>query len=134
MKKLMFLALYILALGFTSCKDDDSGYNCNAGDMILADAVLKYQTEPTTATCSAYKMAIEGQLNNNCVLDETVIKALQDELKVLGDCTFQGFVCLVCTNNGISETVCRGENGNAFIGERDLEIPFERYVELSDCN
>jgi len=134
MKKLMFLALYILALGFTSCNDDDSGYDCNAGDIILGDALLKYLEEPTTATCNVYKMAIENQLNNTCSADEIVIKALQDELRVLGDCTFQGLVCLVCTNSQVTEVVCRGENGNAFIDDRDLEIPFERYVELSDCN
>ncbi len=133
MKKLMYLAVCIFALGFTSCKSDDDSFDCNAGDLVLADALLKYIENGTTATCDAYKTAIESSLANNCSLDADVIKGLREELRVLGDCTFAGRVCLICTNSNVDEEVCRGENGNAFIGDRDLEIPFERYVELSNC-
>ncbi|MBL0684728.1 hypothetical protein [Aquimarina mytili] len=133
MKTLMYTAACILALGFTSCKSDDDSFDCNAGDLILADALLQYTQNSTTATCEAYKTAIENNLANNCYLDADVIKGLRTELNVLGDCTFSGRVCLICTNSNVDEEVCRGENGNAFIGDRDLEIPFERYVELSTC-
>ncbi|MEW7289588.1 hypothetical protein [Aquimarina sp. 2304DJ70-9] len=133
MKKLMCVAVCVLTLGFTGCKSDEDSFDCSAGDLVLADALLKYTENSTTATCEAYKTAIENNLNNSCYLDADVIKGLRSELNVLGDCTFAGRVCLICTNSGVNEEVCRGENGNAFIGERDLEIPFERYVELSSC-
>ncbi len=133
MKKLIYVAACILTLGFTACSSDEDSFDCNAADLVLADTLLKYLENSTTATCSAYKTAIENNLNNSCSLDADVIKGLRSELNVLGDCTFAGRVCLICTNSEVDEEVCRGENGNAFIGERDLEIPFERYVELSTC-
>ncbi len=133
MKKLMYIAVSILALGLTHCKSDDDGFDCNAAAVTLGDAVTAYSENNTTATCQDYKEAIEDQINNNCITDEETVEALQLELRQLGDCTFSGRVCLSCTNSNVVETVCRGENGNAFIDDRDLDIPFERYVELSSC-
>lgn len=128
----MYMAVCILALGINSCKEDD-GFDCNAAATRLGDATTAYFENNTTATCQEFKEAIEESIINNCITDEEVVKGLQDQLNTLGDCKFSGRICFICTNNEISEEVCRGENGNAFIGERDLEIPFERYVELSNC-
>ncbi len=129
----MYMAVFALALAFTACGSDDDNFDCNEGNTVLADTLLAYQETNSTDTCNAYRIAIENIIINNCSEDEEVIKGLQQELDQLGDCTFAGRTCLSCTNSGITLQVCRGENGNAFIEEKDTGVPFTRYVELSKC-
>ncbi|EZH75160.1 hypothetical protein ATO12_10575 [Aquimarina atlantica] len=141
MKKLVYVVAYTLALGFAACGSDDD-VDCAKANVDLSEAAAAYsQNIGSTEACTAYKTAIEVVLNNGCASDDETIKVYEEQLKILGDCKFGGQTCLNCTNNDITLRVCRGENGNAFIQEfhqgvltpRDTGVPFEKYVELSDC-
>ncbi len=131
----MYMATCLLVFGFTACKSDDDGINCEEANTMLSEAQNAYRSNiESTDACNAYRMALETVINNGCSGDdEEVINTLRQELAQLGDCTFSGRTCLVCTNSGIATVVCRGENGNAFIDDRDIGIPFARYIELSNC-
>ncbi|PKV48715.1 hypothetical protein ATE84_0721 [Aquimarina sp. MAR_2010_214] len=141
MKKLMYVVAYVLALGFVACGSDDD-IDCAKANVELSEAAVVFsQNIGSTEACNGYKTAIEAVLNNGCSPDDETTKIYKEQLKVLGDCKFGGQTCLNCTNNDVNFGVCRGENGNAFIQEyhegvltpRDSGVPFERYVELSDC-
>ncbi|WP_034229505.1 hypothetical protein [Aquimarina pacifica] len=136
-KLCMYAIAFVLTLGFTACKsDDDGGVDCGEAGITLGETFAAYTANESTDNCAEYKTAIEVFLSNNCDAgdeDEEIANFYRAELESLGDCTFAGLICLSCTNSGERILVCRGENGNAFIDDRDIEITFERYVELSDC-
>jgi hypothetical protein len=143
MKKLVYVAACILALGFAACGSDNDVIDCSKATADLSAAAAEYnRTLGSTDACIAYKEALEEFLNN-CVSDSDTeaIKVYEEVLKALGDCKFGGQTCFSCTNSDVALYVCRGENGNAFIQEyyqgilipRDTGVPFEKYVELSDC-
>ncbi len=134
----MYVAACVLALGFAACDSDDDTVDCTEAKTAYVDAAINYAEDGSIEKCNAYKTAIEVFLNNGCTEDEAEIKTLEGELNRLGDCTIATRVCLKCTNNGIILEVCRGENGNAFIVEkeedRDTGIAFDKYIELSNCD
>ncbi len=142
MKKLRYVAICVLALGFFACgSDDDDEFDCSIGLTTIGETALKYSENGSTDNCSAYKTAIEDYLNNSCTEDKDFIKSYLGQLELLGDCTIAGKICLLCTNGEQDTFICRGENGNAFIQEsnngeitlRDTGVTFDRYVELSNC-
>ncbi|GGX19890.1 hypothetical protein [Aquimarina muelleri] len=142
MKKLMYVAVYILALGFYACgSDNDDEFDCSAGTVAIAETGNKYRENSSTDNCEAYKTAMEGYLNNSCTEDKELIKIYLSQLELLGDCTIAGKKCLLCKNGEQKTFICRGENGNAFIQEsnngeitlRDTGVTFDKYVELSNC-
>ncbi|WP_062055808.1 hypothetical protein [Aquimarina longa] len=133
MKKIIYITAYILALGSVACGSDDDGINCTDAEKAVGNTAMKFNDDATKETCGAYKVALEDVINNNCSTTEEELKIYRLELKRIGDCTLPGIVCLSCTNSGITILVCRGPNGNAFIKEKDIGVPFERYVELSNC-
>lgn len=141
MKKLICIAVGILALGFCACGSDDDKFDCSTGLTAIEETALKYSENSSTNNCSAYKKAIEDYLNNSCTEDKDFIKSYLGQLELLGDCTIAGKICLLCKNGEQDTFVCRGENGNAFIQEsnngeitlRDTGVTFDKYVELSNC-
>ena len=71
MKKLMFVAVFGMALGFTSCGEDDVvDFVCDAVvEELRADvdsAFADWQAEETPATCSALKSAIDAFRSSDC--------------------------------------------------------------------
>jgi uncharacterized protein YaaR (DUF327 family) len=67
MRKMIYLAGFVLALGFTACSDDDDdAIDCVA----LLDAVTEtgtaYTTSQTVADCNAYKTALQNFMNGDC--------------------------------------------------------------------
>ncbi len=136
----MYAVAYVLTLGFAACGSDDD-VDCGEANVALSEAAVAYgENQTSTDVCNAYRTALETVVINGCFADDEAKEALEEELKRIGDCTFSGRTCLSCTNSGITQTICRGENGNAFIvdGDEDTEdkdtgIPYSRYIELSDC-
>ncbi|PKV48714.1 hypothetical protein ATE84_0720 [Aquimarina sp. MAR_2010_214] len=71
MKKLMYVAVFIFALGFTACGSDDANpIDCLANAGTLTTAAANYGTDQSTENCNAYKAALESYLNNNCFADQ----------------------------------------------------------------
>ncbi len=140
MRKLMYAVACILALGFASCGSDDD-IDCVQANIDLSEAAVTYgENQTSTDICNAYRTALEIVLNNGCFADDEEKEGLEQELNRIGDCTFSGRTCLSCSNSGITQMVCRGDNGNAFIinpdkdiDDKDTGIPYSRYVELSNC-
>ncbi len=133
----IYAIAFLLMFGGIACKsDDDSSVDCGEAGITLGETFAAYTENESTDNCQEYKEAIEVFLSNNCDAgdeEENLANFYRDELDRLGDCTFSGLICLQCTNSGEQILVCRGPNGNAFIDDRDIEITFERYVELSNC-
>lgn len=140
MRKLIYAFVYVLVLGFAACGSDDD-VDCDEANVALSEAAVAYgENQNSTDVCNAYRMALETSIINGCFADDDEKEILEQELKRIGDCTFSGKTCLSCTNSEITLTICRGENGNAFIvfddddtEDKDTGIPFSRYIELSDC-
>ena len=47
--------------------------------------------------------------------------------------------CVTCRVQGQSAEICKGDNGNAFVGGQDSEMSYDDYVDLiestgADCN
>jgi len=79
MKKLMFLAVFAMALGITSCGADDvvdlaTDAVCESIEATLrADVDIEfaaYAAEQTSATCSNLKQAIDAYRASDCGADD----------------------------------------------------------------
>ncbi len=134
MKKLIYVAAYILALGFVACASDDGEpIDCGQTLVKLAELGNAYREDASIDNCNAYRSALESYLNNSCSLNDEEKLGWEKELAILGDCTTSGIICRICSNSDVSLVVCRGLNGNAYIDNEDIGIPFAKYVELSTC-
>jgi hypothetical protein len=70
MRKMIYLAGFVLALGFTACSDDDdNAIDCIALTNSVSDALTAYTTSQTVADCNAYKTALQNYLNGDCAVD-----------------------------------------------------------------
>jgi len=134
MKKLVCVCTSFIVLAILACNSEDDSVDCSEASITLGETFEAYEQIPSTDNCAEYKEAIEVFLINTCDNEDQVLLSFyEEELERLGDCTIAGMICLFCTNAEETIQVCQGENGNAFIGERDTEITFERYLELSNC-
>ncbi|WP_298546945.1 hypothetical protein [uncultured Aquimarina sp.] len=71
MKKLMFVAVFGMALGFTSCGEDDVvDFVCDALEEELRvdveSAFAEYEADATPATCAGLKNAIDSYRASDC--------------------------------------------------------------------
>jgi hypothetical protein len=81
MKKLMYVAVFIFALGFTACGSDDyNPINCLENTGTLTTTAVNYTEDPSAENCNAYKAALENYLNNNCFPDEATENSSRDIL------------------------------------------------------
>ncbi|HNP19112.1 MAG TPA: hypothetical protein PKL31_11795 [Fulvivirga sp.] len=85
MKKMIYLAGVVLALGFTACGSDDDGgaVDCLAQTNAVSDAASAYLTDQSTANCNAYKTALQNYLNAGCAVDEASKASFEASLKNL---------------------------------------------------
>ena len=42
--------------------------------------------------------------------------------------------CITCTAQGQSVEICKGDNGNAYIGNQDSGVSYDDYVEVLDMS
>lgn len=75
MKKLMLVAVFGIALGFTSCGEDDVvDFVCDAVEAELRAEVeaeiAAYDAEATATTCANLKAAIDAYRENECGADD----------------------------------------------------------------
>lgn len=88
MKKVILSLIVLGAIGFTSCKDDDSLQQLLAQEALcdtlwdqLYDAESAYFTNQTTTTCEAYRTAAQAVINSGvaCVDgDDTYLQGIVD--------------------------------------------------------
>ncbi|MFD2563499.1 hypothetical protein [Aquimarina rubra] len=92
MKKLMFVAVFGMALGFTSCGSDDVvDFVCDAViEELRADvdtAFAAWQNEETPSTCADLKGAIEAFRASECGSADAYseqFNALPDDCSTIG--------------------------------------------------
>jgi len=84
MKKLMLLMAVVVAIGFTSCSDDDDGgaINCPEAVQSAADAASAYAGDDSLANCQFYKASLQALITGECVtgVQATTTQALIDSL------------------------------------------------------
>ena len=90
MKKLMFVAVFGMALGLISCSDDDVvDFACDTARDGLREpvdaAIAAYRAEMTEATCNSARSAIETYESSQCG-DDTFSEVLAG----LPDCSTVG--------------------------------------------
>ena len=71
MKKLMYAAVLGMAIGFTSCSEEEIiEFGCNTAIETLRvpveTAFNAYDADPTQLTCEAVKTAVETYRNSQC--------------------------------------------------------------------
>jgi len=140
MKKFMLLMAVVLAIGFTSCSDDDDGgTSCAVLIANVETAFDAYGADPSEENCNALKAALQAGLDAGCAEDEeeeadvqAAIDSLDcDDVSAIGDCV----TCAAYEIQGQSVPaveVCEGENGNAFVLGQDLMITFTEYITLQE--
>ncbi len=138
----MIVAIFSMALGFTSCGEDDVvDFVCDAVEEELrvdVDAAFAdWQAEDTPATCSALKDAIDAFRASDCGSADAYA-AQRDALPEDCSANVSG-TCVTCTAQGVGIEICEGSNGNAFVAGIDTEIGYSAYVSAlqasgSTCN
>ncbi len=136
MKKITFIAIFSMVLGFTSCGSDDvENVACDIADTELRatvqEALDAYDnaTEKTEELCTAAKQAIESYRANECGSAD----AFATELAELPeDCSASSTevtgTCVTCSVQGVNLEICKGSNGNAIVAGTDSGIAYEGYA------
>lgn len=147
MKNFMMIGLFIAALGFTACGNDDDQPSCASIEIRGEAAGEAYLAEPSEATCTELKAALQAYLDADCAEDAEDIADIESTIALLGDCTNGGGDsedCVTCDAYEIQGSqvpateVCKGENGNAFVLNIDTGIAFDTYIDtlevVTTCN
>jgi uncharacterized protein YaaR (DUF327 family) len=85
MKNQILITIFVLVVCSTSCSKSDpapAAYDCVAASNKASNAGIAFTNNPTTATCNAYKAAVNDFINNasKCSVSSADITALQQAL------------------------------------------------------
>jgi uncharacterized protein YaaR (DUF327 family) len=85
MKNQIWITIFVLAFCSTACSKSDpapAAYDCVAASKKATDAGIAFTNNPTTATCNAYKAAVNDFINNasKCSASSADIDALKQAL------------------------------------------------------
>jgi uncharacterized protein YaaR (DUF327 family) len=85
MKNQIWITIVVLTLSSAACSKSDpapAAYDCAAASKKASDAGLAFASNPTTATCNAYKAAVNDFINNasKCSVSSADVTALRQAL------------------------------------------------------